>query len=198
MTCALALRMVQFAATLAMLLARPAIVASQAIGATEAEDAARAPGLAALLHAAEPSLRLSGVPVLLPSRVPAVIGRVRSIAILLAGPSGYVAAFAPVRTCGGAQSCATVDIAGYAAPSHEAARQHDSHLRLPDGTLALFRPPDCSGASCTPSSLFFERKGTLYEIDTRTGRSDRAALVELYRALRPVLGTTVSTVKRGP
>jgi hypothetical protein len=130
------------------------------------------------------ALRASAVPVLLPSALPRELGSVRSVAVISAGRDGYYVGYSPLDHCAGALACAFFHIAGFAPPARLEHLGHDRALRLSDGTRALYRPSDCSGASCTEASLFFARRGTLYELDAKTGADDLRVLTQVYRTLR--------------
>jgi hypothetical protein len=155
--------------------------------------------IALLLHAhvaaahqlwADPSvanaLREGVVPVLLPLSLPRALGTIRSVAVIRAWRSGYYIGYSTVKDCAGALACAVFHVAGFAGPVRLESSGHDRKLRLFDGTAAVFRPADCSGASCTEASLFFHRSGALYELDAKTGCSDFRVLTSVYRRLRVV------------
>jgi hypothetical protein len=132
------------------------------------------------------ALRASAVPVLLPSPLPRALGRVRSVAVISAGRGGYYVGYSALERCGGALACAFFHVAGFAGPARLEHLERDRTLRLSDGTRGVFRPKDCSGASCTEASLFFTRRGTLYELDVKIGDDDRGVLSDAYRTLRAV------------
>jgi hypothetical protein len=130
-------------------------------------------------------LRASAVPVLLPSLpLPRAFGVVRSVAVVSAGRRGYYVGYSSVERCAGALSCASFHVAGFAAPARLEPARYDRPARLFDGTRAVFRPRDCSGAGCTESSLFFKRRDTLYELDAKVADDDFRALAAAYRTLR--------------
>ena len=129
------------------------------------------------------ALRASAVPVLLPSKLPRELGNVRSVAVIGAGRGGYYVGYSPLEHCAGALACAFFHVAGFAGPARLEHSEHDRALRLSDGTRALYRPRDCSGASCSEASLFFVCRGTLYELDAKTGADDLRTLLGAYRNL---------------
>jgi hypothetical protein len=132
------------------------------------------------------AVRASGVPVLLPLPPPRAIGSVRSVAVISAGRGGYYVGYSPLPHCAGALACAFFHVAGFAPPARLERLEHDRSLRLFDGTRAVFRPKDCSGAGCTEASLLFARRGTLYELDAKVPASDLEVLVNAYRTLHSV------------
>ena len=94
------------------------------------------------------ALRTSTVPVLLPQPLPRVFGTVHSVRAISAGTPGYYVGFSPVAGCAGSLSCAFFHIAGTPVQrTGEPWNPRDRRVRLPDGSRAVFRPPDCSGAS---------------------------------------------------
>jgi hypothetical protein len=129
-------------------------------------------------------LRASGVPVLLPRRLPRAIGPIRSVAVIGVGPDGYYVGFSPLASCGGGLSCAFFHVAG-SQPTRPAAAlaPRSRRIRLPDGTRAVFAPEDCSGAGCTEASLTFARHGANYELDVRGGRASLGVLEAVYAGL---------------
>jgi hypothetical protein len=132
------------------------------------------------------ALRASAVPVLLPSKLPRALGGIRSLAVISADRAGYYVGYSPLEHCAGGLRCALFHVAGFAKSGRLEHRKHDRPLRLFDGTPALFRPKDCSGAACTEASLFFTRRGVLYELDANVAAHGLAVLTDAYRALRIV------------
>jgi hypothetical protein len=159
------------------------IALSALVGRPEAATA-RAPRLD---HDLRMKLRTSAVPVLLPRSLPRALGRIRSIAVIDAGRGGYYVGYSPVAHCAGSLACAFFHVAGAPAPARrERLEPPRRAVRLADGIRAVFAPKDCSGASCTESSLFFERGGACYELDVKVPRGDLAVLETVYRSLRVV------------
>jgi hypothetical protein len=137
--------------------------------------------------AIRPRLLASALPVLLPMPIPPAIGTVRAITVVSADRGGYYVAFSPIVRCAGALSCTCLHVAGYRATPQTSRRlRGDRPVRLLDGTRAIFRPRDCSGASCTEASLTFMRRGTAYEIDASLVADDLALLESVYGNLRRV------------
>ncbi len=129
------------------------------------------------------ALRASAVPVLLPRSLPRAIGPIRSVAVISAGRRGYYVGYSPIAHCAGALACAFFHVAGFAAPARLERLAHDRPVQLFDGTRGIFRPQDCSGASCTEASLFFVRRSTLYELDARVAADALSVLANAYRTL---------------
>jgi hypothetical protein len=130
-------------------------------------------------------LRRSVVPVLLPAAIPSAIGPAVSVAVISAGPQGYYVGFSAIPDCAGARSCTALYVAG--APSAEPLELAGGtvrRVRLPGATSARFKPEDCSGSSCSEAVLTFDRAGSHYEIDVRSGSDDERILRSVYRALR--------------
>ena len=173
--------------------------------------AARSRTSTAALRAA---LLASSVPVLLPQPLPRAFGATRSITVIDAGRAGYYVGFSPLAKCAGALSCAFFHIAGSPAGSSRGragsqdrrgragpqdrrgragpqdrrvrAGPQDRRVRLPDGTLGVFHPADCSGASCMEASLYFQRGGAVYELDGKVAGDSLRALESAYEQLRAV------------
>jgi len=130
------------------------------------------------------ALRASAVPVLLPSELPRALGFIRSVAVISADRAGYYVGYSPLEHCAGGLRCALFHVAGFTKSGPFEQQQHDRPLQLFDGTRAVFRPRDCSGAACTEASLFFTRRGVLYELDANAAADGLAVLTDAYRALR--------------
>ena len=142
--------------------------------------AAIAPDYAAL----RAGLRASAVPVLLPQPWPTRFGPVRSIALISVGRSGYYVGFSTLEHCSGALSCASFHVAGFPGARAVPPTPGGRPVRLPDGTRAVFRPTDCSGAGCTEATLTFARGGAVYELDAKVVGDARITLEGVYRSLR--------------
>jgi hypothetical protein len=127
----------------------------------------------------------SAVPVLLPAHVPKAIGPIASVTVISSGRDGYYIGLSAVPNCGGALSCASLHVAGFA-PTSSAARAygHDQPVRLSDRAQGFYAPPDCSGSSCTEASLTFKRAGVVYEIDSNVEPQPLLVLIAIYRELR--------------
>jgi hypothetical protein len=165
----------------------PASRASASRAQAGPSSASRAPASRVSLdRGVRSALRASAVPVLLPSALPRKLGFIRSVAVISADRAGYYVGFSPLKHCAGGLRCAIFHVAGFAKTGPVEHQEYDRPLQLADGTRALFRPSDCSGAACTEASLFFARRGVLYELDANAGADDRVVLTDTYRALHIV------------
>jgi hypothetical protein len=125
--------------------------------------------LAAAKHAFVPllpALSKSAVPVLLPGSLPGpdMINAIPELES--AGGKGYEIELGLVAGCGGATACHIGHIGGTKAPG---AALTGEKISLPIGVTAYYNRGDC-GASCSDSTLTFDRDGYRYEF-TEKGAS---------------------------
>lgn len=140
------------------------------------------------VHYDAPTLRAlhaSGVRIMLPLRLPAVLASTVSIAVIDADRESYYVGFSHIRRCGGGLSCTFLHVAGYRLDS-PAGRAYatDPKFNLPDGSRGSYTSRDCSGAHCSESSLAFERNGAIYEIDANAGRHALPVLLAVAGLMR--------------
>ena len=130
------------------------------------------------------ALRASGIPLLLPARLPAQIGSVAAITVITADRSGYYVGYSTDVHCNGALSCATLHVAGYLRSSLAgSAYGADRRVALPDRSFGFYKPRDCSGSSCVAATLTFARRNVVYEIDAKA-TPELSTLLDIYRRLR--------------
>jgi hypothetical protein len=136
-------------------------------------------------------LSASSVVVYWPDHLPARLGPIRSVQIVDVGSDGYYVAFSPVAACAGATSCSFFHISGYRSTGARSAQSRstpgDRSVALPAGQTGIYRPPDCSGATCTEASLTFVRGAATYELDAKVDRDPLGVLRDAYRHLRRVV-----------
>jgi len=101
----------------------------------------------------------SGVPILLPSRVPAYVPASRLNASGSGSRRAYSLALASAPGCGGATACFVGSFTGRRGGSPAYHRT----VRLAGGVRGYFKPLTC-GASCSPPVVQSVRRGVLYEI----------------------------------
>ena len=120
--------------------------------------------------------RRSGVPILLPSQVPAYVPASQLSASGSGFRRGYSLALASDPRCGGATACFVGSFTG----ERGGRPAYRRTVRLVGGTRGYYKPLTC-GASCSPPAVQWVRRGVLYEISyagaSRT--AERGVLVGL-------------------
>jgi hypothetical protein len=138
----------------------------------------------AILHPAPQLAReLHGVriPVLAPTHIDASYGGGYLHGETFAPYDGYTIIIGAVPDCDGT-ACTFAEVDG--GSTVEPLPAHGTHVRLADGTSALFATHPC-GANCMGShALFFTRRGVRYEISDKGGTA--ADLASIANGLRPL------------